>query len=257
MFNNILTTIKNRVGIIEINRPKSRNSLNVETLKEIEQAMDLMEKDESVWVIIFTGTGSKSFASGADITELREREMLDALIPGIQATYKKIEDCSKATIAAINGYALGGGFELCLACDIRIASENIKLGLPELNLAIIPGGGGTQRLSRIVGKGKAMEMILTGKIIDEVEALQYGIVSKIATKDSLIFETMEVAESIISKGPIAVRLAKIAINKGFDTNLETGLMIEKLAQTIAFGTADKNEGTSAFLEKRLPNFTNN
>ena len=257
MFNNILITIKDRVGIIEINRPESRNSLNVDTLKEIERAMDLMEKDESVGVIIFTGTGSKSFASGADIKQLREREMLDALIPGIQATYKKIEDCSKATIAAINGYALGGGFELCLACDIRVASENIKLGLPELNLAIIPGGGGTQRLSRIVGKGKAMEMILTGKIIDEVEALQYGIVSKIVTKDLLISETIEVAKSIISKGPIAVRLAKIAINKGFDTNLETGLMIEKLAQTIAFGTADKNEGTSAFLEKRSPNFTNN
>ncbi len=256
MFNNILTTVKDRVGIIEINRPESRNSLNANTLKEIEEALDLMEKDEDVGVIIFTGSGSKSFASGADIKQLRQREMLEALVPGIQATYKKIEDCSKATIAAINGYALGGGFELCLACDIRIASENIKLGLPELNLAIIPGGGGTQRLARIVGKGKAMEMILTGKIIDEVEAQQFGIVSNIVSKDLLISETMNVAKTILSKGPVAVRLAKIAINKGFDSDLETGLMIEKLAQTIAFGTEDKNEGTSAFLEKRSPEFTN-
>lgn len=256
MFKNILVNIENEIGTIKINQPETRNALNSETLKEIERAVEELEENEQVRVLVFTGAGEKSFAAGADIKQLRDRKMLDALVPGMQATYKKIEDCEKATIAAINGVALGGGFELALACDIRIAATEIKMGLPELNLAIVPGAGGTQRLVRIVGKGKAMEMILTGKIIDEQEAEHWGLVTKIVSKERLLEEVKKVAQTISSKGPVAVKLAKMVVNKGFDTDIETALMLEKFAQTIAFGTEDKNEGTQAFLDKRKAEFNN-
>lgn len=254
MFENILKQSESGMGIIKINRPETRNALNKKTLQEIEEAIEIFENDESIKVIILTGEGEKSFAAGADIKQLRDRKMLEALVPGMQATYKRIEDCGKATIAAINGFALGGGFELALACDIRVAAAEVKIGLPELNLAIVPGAGGTQRLSRIVGKGKAMEMVLTGKLMDGKEAEQWGIVTKAVPKEQLLEEAKAIANTIAAKGPVAVKLAKMTINKGFDTDLDTALMLEKFAQTIAFGTEDKNEGTQAFLDKRKPEF---
>lgn len=256
MFENIELDFKEKYALITINRPKVRNALNLDTLAEIEEAIEICEKDPSVSVIVFKGAGDKAFAAGADIEQLKTRKMLDALDPGMQKTYKKIESCSKATIAAINGYALGGGCELALCCDIRVASDHAKIGLPELNLGILPGAGGTQRLMRIVGKGIALDMILTGRIISGEEAERIGLVSEVVPLEKLEYLIERKAEAISSKGPIAVKLAKMVVHSGYDVDLDTALLIEKMAQTIAFGTEDKVEGTAAFLEKRKPQFKN-
>lgn len=256
MFENIQLELTKHYALITIDRPEVRNALNAATLAEIDEAVDRCEKDSSVHVIVFKGQGDKSFAAGADIGQLKERKMLDALIPGMQGTYKKIENCSKATIAAINGFALGGGCELALSCDIRIAAEHAKIGLPELNLGIIPGAGGTQRLARIVGKGRALDMILTGALISGKRAEQIGLVSEVVPIEELDAVIEQKAEAISSKGPVAIKLAKMVVHRGYDVDLDTALMLEKLAQTIVFGTEDKVEGTAAFLDKRKPEFKN-
>lgn len=253
---NLLVELEQGVMWLTINRPDYRNALNQETLKEIDNAFEWAEASNDVKMIIIQGAGEKSFAAGADIKQLHERKMLEALIPGMQGLYKKIEQSSKVTIAAVRGYALGGGCELALACDIRIATKKAKFGLPELNLGIIPGAGGTQRLSRVIGKGRALDMVLTGKIIDGEEAERIGLASYLAAEDELEKKAKEVAHQIMKKGPVAVKLAKLAIHIGYDTDLETAMLIEKLSQAIAFGTEDKNEGTQAFLEKRTAEFSN-
>lgn len=246
---------ENGLAYITINRPEVRNALNKETIDEIIDSMYELENDEKVKCIIFTGAGEKSFAAGADISQLTKRKMLDAFQRGtMQEIYDLIEACRKPTIAMINGYALGGGCELAMSCDIRVASTNAKLGLPELNLSIIPGAGGTQRLTRLVGKGKALEMILTGKMVDADEAKAIGLVSEVAEPQELVEKTEELAEKILSKGPLAVMLAKLAVNYGSETEIKTGMMIERLSQAILYTTEDKNEGTTAFLEKRKPDF---
>ncbi|KAB2333269.1 enoyl-CoA hydratase/isomerase family protein [Cytobacillus depressus] len=251
----IKTEIKDKIGMITINRPEVRNALHLDTLKEIEFVLESWRNNDDVLVVIFTGAGDKSFAAGADIVQLQKRTMLEALQPNMTATYRKIEEYEKATIAAINGFALGGGLELALACDIRIASTNAKLGLPELNLAIIPGAGGTQRLSRLIGKGKAIEMILTGDIVTASQAEEIGLISKAVLLEELMEEAKLLAAKILKKGPLAVRLAKTVIHQGADLDMGTALLLEKFAQTILMGSQDKNEGTQAFLEKRVPEFT--
>lgn len=253
-FENILLEKEGRIGVIKINRPEVRNALDGKTLQEIEQALDQMEQDPEIGVIVFTGEGEKSFAAGADIRQLREKKALDALLPGMSWTYRRIENCSKATIAAINGFALGGGCELAMACDIRIAADHAKIGLPELNLSIIPGAGGTQRLSRIIGKGRALYMILTGEMISAKKAEEIGLVSRVVPMEELWPTVKETAEKILAKGPLAVKMAKIAVNYGFDIDMNVALMLEKLAQAVLFGSEDKNEGCDAFLEKRSPEF---
>lgn len=253
-FETLATVVEGGIGIIKINRPDARNALNSQVLNEIQKALDKFRQGRDVGVVVFTGAGEKSFAAGADISELRERTMIDALSSYMQNIYGEIEDYEKPTIAAINGFALGGGCELAMACDIRIASENAKLGLPEVTLAIIPGAGGTQRLSRLVGKGKATEMILTGAIIDAEEAHRIGLVSKVTAPEDLMQAVRETAQTILKKGPLAIRLAKLAIQSGFETDQKTGLVIEKLAQAVLLSTEDKREGTTAFLEKREPRF---
>ncbi|MEH6986279.1 enoyl-CoA hydratase/isomerase family protein [Cytobacillus firmus] len=253
-FNNILVRAEEGIGFIIINRPELRNALNINTLLEIETALDKMRDDEDIRVIIFSGAGEKSFAAGADISQLSKRTMIDALKPNMTATYRKIEDYEKPTIAAINGYALGGGLELALACDIRVASLNAKVGLPEVGLGIMPGAGGTQRLSRIIGKGKAMELILTGDIITAAEAERLNLISKAVPQEELIETAKGYARRISVKGPLALRMAKAAVNRGADMEMETALYLEKLAQTILIGSEDKLEGTQAFLEKRTPQF---
>ncbi|WP_197058250.1 enoyl-CoA hydratase/isomerase family protein [Brevibacillus thermoruber] len=255
-FQNLIVEVEDGIGIIKINRPELRNTLSKDTLLEIEKAIDFHENREDVQVIVITSEGNQSFAAGADIRQLHERTMLEALVPGIQATFRKIELCSKPTIAAINGYALGGGCELAISCDIRIAADHCKIGLPELNLGIIPGGGGTQRLARIVGKGRALEMILTGTLIDAKRAEEIGLVSRAVPYEQLWDAVKETANKIKGKGPVAIRLAKMVINRGYDLDLDSALMMEKLAQTVAFATEDKSEGTKAFLEKRKPEFKN-
>lgn len=253
-YENILLEKEGRIGVIKLNRPDVRNALDRQTLNEIEKALNILEREEEVGVIVFTGAGDKSFAAGADIRGLRERQALDALLPGMSATYQLIENCSKATIAAINGFALGGGCELALACDIRIAADHAKIGLPELNLSIIPGAGGTQRLARMVGKGRALDMILTGEILSAMQAEGIGLISQVVPMDQLWNAVQEKAGKILSKGPLAVKLAKIVVNRGYDLDMDTALMIEKMAQAVLFGSEDKNEGTQAFLEKRTAEF---
>lgn len=253
-FNNILVREEEGIGFITVNRPELRNALNIDTLLEIEKALDVLRDDENIRVIIFTGAGEKSFAAGADINQLSKRTMIDALKPNMTATYRKIEDYEKPTIAAINGYALGGGLELALACDIRVASLNAKVGLPEVGLGIMPGAGGTQRLSRIIGKGKAMELILTGDVITAAEAERLNLISKAVPQEELMGTAKEYARRISLKGPLALRMAKAAVNRGADMEMETALYLEKLAQTILIGSEDKLEGTQAFLEKRTPQF---
>ncbi|RLL46883.1 enoyl-CoA hydratase/isomerase family protein [Oceanobacillus piezotolerans] len=257
-FENILLLKEEAIATIRINRPDVRNALNGTTIKEIMYAMEQLEADSEIKVIIFTGSGEKAFAAGADINQLTKRQPLDAFSKGsMSEVYRCIENSKKATIAAINGYALGGGLELALACDIRIASNNAKLGLPELNLAVIPGAGGTQRLARVVGRGKALDMILTGEFILADEAKEIGLVSQVVFQEELMETAKEKARRISQKGPIAIQMAKIAVNKGYDVDMDTALLIENLAQALLYGTDDKVEGTQAFLEKRNATFAGN
>jgi enoyl-CoA hydratase len=254
-YETILTEVEEGIGRITINRPDVRNALNTQVLGDLRQALAEFRHDREVGVVVFTGAGEKSFAAGADIGELREKTALDALTSVMQGVYDEIEAFEKPTIAAVNGFALGGGCELAMACDIRLASQNAQFGLPEVTLSIIPGAGGTQRLSRLVGKGKATEMILTGTIIDAEEAYRIGLVTQIADENETLTDKVRAtAATILARGPLAVRLAKLAIQTGFETDQKTGLVIERLAQAVLFNTEDKREGTSAFLEKREPRF---
>jgi enoyl-CoA hydratase len=254
IFENIQVYKDGAIGLIKISRPEVRNALNAETIEEIGQALEQWERHNGIKVIVITGEGNKSFISGADINQLNKKSMFEGLNANLSTLCKRIEDSPKATIAAINGYALGGGCELALACDIRIASENALIGMPELNLAIIPGGGGTQRLSRIVGKGRAMDLILSGELINAEQAERIGLVSTVVPQEELWETVLNKAVKIMGKGPLSVRLAKLVINAGMDTDMNTALALEKLAQSILLGSEDKQEGTNAFLEKRKPVF---
>lgn len=252
---NMILSQEGGLAYLTINRESVRNALDQPTLEEMVEKLEGIKKNDAVKCVIFTGAGEKSFAAGADIGKLAEKNALDALNPeNMQKVYDYIEAFPKPTIAMINGYALGGGCELAMSCDIRIASEHAKLGLPELNLSIIPGAGGTQRLSRLVGKGKAMEWIMTGKMIKAEEAERFGLVSEVVPAQELKQTVEALAETILSKGPLALKMAKLSIHAGYETDQKTGLLIEQLAQAVLFGSEDKKEGTNAFLEKRKPEF---
>lgn len=253
-YETLLTGKWDGIGVITVNRPEVRNAINRRVMDELHSALDGFREDDGVGVVVFTGAGEKAFVAGADIGELKERTMLDGLAAGMQRLYDEIEGFEKPTIAAVNGFALGGGCELAMACDIRLASENSRFGLPETSLSIIPAAGGTQRLARLVGKGRALEMILTGRIIDAGEAQHIGLVSRVVPQERLMDAARETAVSVLSKGPLAVRLARLAVQAGFETDQRTGLLVERLAQTVLYASEDKNEGTSAFLEKRDPEF---
>ncbi|WP_010530129.1 enoyl-CoA hydratase/isomerase family protein [Lentibacillus jeotgali] len=242
---------------LTLNRPGARNALDTAMLSEIGQAIDEAERDDTIKVVMVKGEGEKSFASGADIKQLYDKQPLEALLPGMQALYDKIESLNKATIALVDGYALGGGCELAMACDIRIASKKAKFGLPELNLGIIPGAGGTQRMARMIGKGRTLDMILTGKMIDGREAERIGLVNYfVQEEESLIDKAKTVAGEILKKGPVAIQIAKMAVHKGYDMDEGTAMWLEKLSQAVVFGTEDKKEGTKAFIEKRKAKFQN-
>ncbi len=253
-YQNLLMEIENKIAVITINRPDVRNALDNETVTEIRACLKSLETDPDIMAVIFTGAGEKAFIAGADIRGVQQKTFLDGLVSDMQALYTELENLGKPTIAAVNGFALGGGCELAMACDIRIASEKAKFGLPELNLAILPGAGGTQRMTRLVGKGKTKELIFTGDIIRADEAEKIGLANKVVPADQLLAASMEMAEKMITKGPLALRLAKMAINASSETDIHTGLLIEKLAQSILYTTEDKHEGTSAFLEKREASF---
>ena len=253
-YETILTGVEDGIGTITLNRPDVRNSLSSQVLKDLRAALDDFREDDGVGVVVFTGAGEKAFAAGADIGELRQRTFLDALASALQVFCDEVEGYEKPTIAAVNGYALGGGCELAMACDIRIASENARFGLPEVTLGILPGAGGTQRLSRLIGKGRAVEMILTGRMMGAEEGLSAGLVSKVVPQEGLMDAVKDTAGQVLSKGPLAVRLAKLAVQAGYETDQRTGLLIERLAQAVLFTSEDKREGTSAFVEKRRPDF---
>ena len=244
-----------RVAIITINRPDKRNALNIKTREEGAALLDQLREDNSVGVVVFTGAGDKAFVAGADIgefagrTAITQREVMTS-----RSLFTAIDTFPKPVIAMINGYCLGGGCELALACDIRIASENASFGQPEINLGIIPGGGGTQRLTRLVGEGKAMEMILTGEIIDASTAFTIGLVNHVVPADQLQAKTLEMANRIAEKSPIALQLAKEAVKLASKSNLDEGLRREVDLFALCFSTEDKNEGVSAFLEKRKAAF---
>jgi len=252
-FKNVLWDKKEGVGIITLNREDVRNALKTEIREDIAAALQLAENDPEVRVVIITGAGEKVFSSGGDIKQMAENTMWDILERPLDI-FTQIHNFPKPIIAAINGLALGGGCELAMACDFRVGSENARLGQPEINLGIFPGGGATQRLQRLVGPGRAKELIFTGDIIDAREAERIGLLNKVFPAKELMTKTMEIAKRIGSKSPLALKLAKMAVNMGMETGLHSGLGYERLARTLAYGSEDRVEGMHAFLEKRKPKF---
>jgi enoyl-CoA hydratase len=255
-YKNILLSIEGEIGILMINRPKSLNSLNIETLKEIQMGVQEVKEHSEVKILILTGAGEKAFVAGADITEMKEMNSLQAVQFSRlgHLTLRMIQDLDRPVIAAVNGFALGGGTEIALACDFIYASENAKFGLPEVTLGIFPGFGGTQRLPRLIGKGKAKELILTGKMISAQEAFQMGIVNRVFPQASLMEEAKKVATQIAGNGAVGVRLAKMVMDAGFNMDLEAACSLESYAFGIGFATEDQKEGMTAFIEKRKPNY---
>ena len=251
---NILLTIEGPLAIVTVNRPDKRNALDLPTVQEFHEALSEIAKAKCS-VFIVTGAGDKSFVAGADINAIKARRRNDALAGINTRLMSAIEDHDAVAIAAVNGFAMGGGCELALSCDLRIASENALFGLPEPNLGIIPAAGGTQRLPRVVGLGRAKEMILTGAKWDAQKALAFGLVSEVVPGADLMTAARAMAGRVIALGPLAIRLAKKALNASANMPLQSGLVFESMIQAVAFESKDKLEGASAFLEKRKPNFT--
>jgi len=256
-FENIIYSKEKRIARITINRPEKRNALNQAVRLELRQALRDIEEDDSIRVAIVTGAGDKAFIGGADITELKEMTPIacEARASTLgQQLYTEIENLRVPVIAMINGFCLGGGCEIAMCCDIRVASENARLGQPEINIGIFPGGGGTQRLPRLVGWGKAKELLYTGRIIDAAEAERIGLVDKVVPADELGSTVTELAETIAGKSPVIIRLLKKAITRGMYSNLPDGLAYDKSTFSLCFATDDHHEGITAFLEKREPEF---
>ncbi len=256
VFENLLIEIEEKIAVVYVNRPNAMNSLNPATVKDLGRAFSELESNDDVDVIILTGSGDKAFVAGADIDYMKVLEPLEGRDFSIlgQQVLKQIENNKKPVIAAINGFALGGGCELAMCCDIRIASEKAKFGQPEINLGIIPGFAGSQRLPRLVGKGIAKELIFTGDIIKAQEALRIGLVNKIVPPEELLETAKAMAKKIASKGQIAVRLAKQAINEGLEMDSDRAYSHEANCFGFCFTTYDQKEGMAAFLEKRPANF---
>jgi len=255
-FENILFEKKNAIVYVTVNRPKVLNALNMATMEELREAFTEIRQDREVRVAILTGAGEKAFIAGADIAELSKHDA----VSGKEYTHKGqsvldlIENLGKPVIACINGFALGGGCEIAMACTMRLAAENAKLGQPEVKLGIIPGYGGTQRLPRLVGKGIAMQLVLAGEMITAQEALRIGLVNEVTAADELVPRAEAIAHKIIANAPLAVQYAMEAVNKGMEMTLSEGLYLEATLFGVCCATEDKKEGTTAFLEKRQAQF---
>jgi len=256
-YKHLILSLDGNVGILTISRPKALNALNTEVLQELETALDELANDENVYVIVLTGEG-KAFVAGADVAEMKDmtpEEAKEFAEKGCRV-FRKLETIDKPVIAAVNGYAFGGGCELAMACDIIIAGEQAKFGLPEVGLGITPGFGGTQRLPRIVGTKIAKEIIFTGGTIGAQEAQRIGLVNKVVPPNTSLQTAIEIGKIIASKGQVAVRNAKVAIDRGIETDIEKGIEIENQLFAKCFESDDQKEGMTAFLEKRKPNFKN-
>lgn len=256
MDNNILVNVDESIATITINRPNQLNALNSATISELNEAFKTLNADKTVKAIIITGSGDKAFVAGADIKEFYQFDVNQGkqlAAKGHESLFNLVQDLSTPVIGAVNGFALGGGLELAMSCHFRLASTNAKLGLPEVTLGVIPGYGGTQRLAQLVGKGRAMEMIMTAKMISAEEALDYGLVNYVYPQEELLEQCKKIALKIVKNSPTAISSAIKAINAGYKSN-EDGFMVEIEEFGNCFGTDDFKEGTMAFIEKRKPNF---
>ena len=254
-YENILTETRGKVGIIRLNRPQALNALNVKLKAELSDAIDKFEADANIGCIVITGS-EKAFAAGADIKEMADKTYIEAFMGDFTGTWDRAAHARTPVVAAVAGFALGGGCELAMQCDLIIAADNAKFGQPEIKLGIIPGIGGTQRLTRAVGKAKAMDLILTGRMMDAAEAERSGLVARVVPAAQLMDEAMKVAETIAAMSLPSVFAAKEAINRAFETSLAEGVRFERRVFHSLFATEDQKEGMNAFVEKRAPKFKN-
>ncbi len=254
-YENIIVETRGTVGLITLNRPKALNALNSALVAEINSALKGFATDDAVGAIVVTGS-EKAFAAGADVKEMAEKTYVEAYLGDFLSGWSGLAGARKPVIAAVSGFCLGGGLEFAMMCDIIIATETARFGLPEITLAIMPGGGGTQRLAKFVGKAKAMDMILTGRMMDAAEAERCGLVSRLVPQDKLIEESLAAAERIASFSRPIVMMAKETVNRAFETSLAEGLQFERRLFLSMFATEDQKEGMKAFIEKRKPEFRN-
>ena len=242
------------IALIELNRPKDLNALNLQMMGELRDTLQVLDKDDSVRVIIITGN-EKAFAAGADIKQMANKSAVDMLNIDQFSTWDQIKKTKKPIIAAVSGFALGGGCELAMTCDMIIASETAQFGQPEIKIGVMPGAGGTQRLAKAIGKAKTMELVLTGKFMKAEEALKYGLVNRVVPVEVYMDEALALAKEISAMSPVATKLAKESVNRSFETHLEEGLLHERKNFYLSFASEDQKEGMKAFIEKRKPNYT--
>ncbi|MBI4967091.1 MAG: enoyl-CoA hydratase [Rhodospirillales bacterium] len=255
-YENILVETRGRVGLITLNRPKAMNALNSPLIRELGLALDAFEADPEIGCIVLTGS-DKAFAAGADIKEMQPKSYMDMYIEDyVTKGWERLTQCRKPTIAAVAGFALGGGCEMAMMCDMIIAADNAKFGQPEITIGAIPGAGGTQRLTRVIGKSKAMEMVLTGRQMDAAEAERSGLVTRIVPVAELVDEAVKVATRIAAMSLPVVMMAKESVNRAYETTLSEGVRFERRLFHSCFGTEDQKEGMGAFIEKRQPAFKN-
>jgi enoyl-CoA hydratase len=248
-FATILTSVVEHVGLIQLNRPQQLNALNVTVMEEVAAALETFDQDERIGCLVITGN-QRAFAAGADIKEMADASAVEMLLRDNIRRWDRIRQIKKPVIAAVSGYCLGGGCELAMTCDLIVASESAQFGQPEVNIGVMPGAGGTQRLTRAIGKSKAMEMVLTGRTMSAHEAEQAGLVARVVPVEAYLDEALKLANDIAARPPVAVRLAKEAVNKAFETSLSDGLDYERRLFYFLFATADQKEGMRAFIEKR-------
>ncbi len=250
-YTTILTEVRGKVGLIRLNRPKALNALNHTLMRELVDALQAFDADPNIGAMVITGN-ERAFAAGADIKEMAGATPVDMLNRDYIELFDRIREVKKPIIAAVSGYALGGGFELAMTCDMIVASETAKFGQPEINLGIIPGAGGTQRLTHTVGKYLAMEMVLNNRSLSAEEAARFGLVNRVVPPERYLDEALELAQQIAARAPVAVRIAKEAVNKALETSLTEGLAYERRVFYLLFATEDQKEGMKAFIEKRPP-----